>query len=145
MPRAASPPPDSAEVADRLHTAAIRLLRAVRTQDQALGIGPAQLSALSVLVFGGACTISALARTEQVRLPTMSRIVAALARDGLVTRTSDRRDRRSSIVAATARGRSILRRGRQRRVAHLARRLKALPTAERALLGEAARLIGRII
>jgi len=143
VPHTASPP-DPAEVADRLHSAAIHLLRAVRAQDQALGIGPAQLSALSVLVFGGPRSISALARAEQVRLPTMSRLVAALERGGLVTRATDRHDRRSTIVAATAQGRSVLRQGRERRVAELARRLESLTATERVLLGRAAGLIGRI-
>jgi DNA-binding MarR family transcriptional regulator len=143
VPRTASPP-DAAQVADRLHSAAIHLLRAVRPQDQALGIGPAQLSTLSVLVFGGPRSISALARAEQVRLPTMSRLVAALERGGLVTRATDRHDRRSAIVAATAQGRSVLRQGRERRVAELARRLESLTTTEHVLLERAAGLIDRI-
>jgi hypothetical protein len=67
VPAAATP------TADRLHSAAIHLLRAVRRTDAELGIGPAKLSALPVLVFGGPCSIGALARAETVRLPTMSR------------------------------------------------------------------------
>ena len=63
------------EAAELLHSAAIRLLRMVRTEDAQAGIGPAQLSALSVLVFGGAKTVTELAKLEQVRTPTMSRIV----------------------------------------------------------------------
>ena len=79
------------ETADLLHSASIRLLRLVRTEDAQAGIGPAQLSALSVLVFGGAKTVSELATLEQVRPPTMSRIVEGLAkkktrRNGSTTR-----------------------------------------------------------
>lgn len=144
MPPAASPRSISVEIADHLHSAAIHLLRAVRPQDQALGVGPAQLSALSVLVFGGSRSISALARAEQVRLPTMSRLVTALERAGLVTRAPHRHDRRSAIVAATATGKTVLRRGRERRVAELARRLESLTTTERDVLERAAMLIGRI-
>lgn len=134
-------PPAPAVVADRLHSAAIRLLRALRREDRALGVGPAKLSALSVLVFGGPRSIGALARAEQVRLPTMSRLVAALERDGLATRTPDPEDGRASRVHPTARGRSVLRQGRARRVATLARRLEQLPEADRALLSRAAELI----
>src|SRR5215471_14993285 len=138
----ASPPVTApVVVADRLHSAAIHLLRAVRREDVQLGVGPAKLSALSVLVFGGPRSIGALARIEQVRLPTMSRLVAALERDGLATRTADPADGRASRVHPTAQGRSILLRGRARRVASLARRLEQLPEADRALLARAAELI----
>ncbi|MGE5142795.1 MAG: MarR family winged helix-turn-helix transcriptional regulator [Acidobacteriota bacterium] len=140
--RASPPAPDV--VADRLHSATIHLLRALRPEDRALGVGPAKLSALSVLVFGGPRSIGALARAEQVRLPTMSRLVAALERDGLATRTPDPRDGRAFRVHPTARGRSVLQRGRARRVASLARRLEQLSEDDRALLSRAADLIERL-
>jgi hypothetical protein len=70
------PHSDVLAVADRLHSAAIQLLRRVRKLDVATGEGPARLSALSVLVFGGAETLGELAAAEQVKPPTMSRIVA---------------------------------------------------------------------
>ena len=63
-----------------LHSAAIHLLRRVRKQDAATGEGPARLSALSVLVFGGPMTLGQLAAAEQVKPPTMSRIVTGLER-----------------------------------------------------------------
>jgi DNA-binding MarR family transcriptional regulator len=134
-------PPAPAVVADRLHSAAIHLLRTLRREDQALGVGPAKLSALSVLVFGGPRSIGALARAEQVRLPTMSRLVSSLERDGLATRTPDPEDGRASRVHPTARGRTVLRQGRARRVATLTRRLEQLSEADRALLARAADLI----
>ncbi len=132
-------------VADRVHSAAIHLLRAVRRVDAGVGVGPAKLSALSVLVFGGPRSIAALARAEQVRLPTMSRLVQALERDGLATRTADPADRRASRVHPTALGRSVLRRGRARRVEFLARRLASLPQADREVLSRAAELIEGLI
>src|SRR5258706_14927634 len=70
------------ETADRLHSAAIHLLRQLRVRDRESGVGPAQLSALSVLVFGGPRSLGELADAEQVRPPTMSRIVAELERGG---------------------------------------------------------------
>jgi DNA-binding MarR family transcriptional regulator len=116
----------------------------LRRQDASLGVGPAKLSALAVLVFGGPRSIGALARAEQVRLPTMSRLVAALERDGLARRSPDPDDRRAAIVQPTALGRSVLRRGRERRVASLAGRLEKLTVAEQDLLDRAAELIERI-
>src|SRR5437870_12851451 len=82
------------EVARSLHSNAIHLLRCVRTEDSAMGIGPAQASALSVVVFGGPLTLNELAGAEQVRPPIMSRVVEALVREGLVCRDINREDRR---------------------------------------------------
>src|SRR5258708_35897082 len=91
-------------VADRLHSAAIHLLRRVRKQDSATGEGPARLSALSVLVFGGPKTLGDLAAAEQVKPPTMSRIVAGLARSRLVAITTDPHDARRMHIHATSKG-----------------------------------------
>ena len=110
-------------VADRLHSAAIRLLRRVRVEDARAGVTPAQLSALSVLVFGGPCTVTALARAEQVAVPTISRLVATLVAAGLVERVASARDGRSVVLHPTAAGRAMLVEGRRRRVARLAAEL----------------------
>src|SRR5579864_7112966 len=93
----------AAEVADRLHSAAIHLLRRLRVRDLASGVGPAQLSALSVLVFGGPRSLGELAEAEQVRAPTMSRIVSGLERARLVKREATEDGRRVRLVA-TAKG-----------------------------------------
>jgi DNA-binding MarR family transcriptional regulator len=132
---------DTAETARRLHSAAIHLLRALRRQDAASGVGPARLSALSVLVFGGPATLGALADAEQVRPPTMSRIVAGLEADGLVRREPDQQDGRRAHLHATAAGRRLLEKARDRRVDQLAGWLDALSAAERARLTEAIRIL----
>jgi DNA-binding MarR family transcriptional regulator len=131
-------------VAGRLHSAAIHLLRRLRRQDEHLEIGPARLSALSVLVFGGPCTLGQLAVAEQVKPPTMSRLVAKLERDGLATRVTNAADRRSIQITATRLGRVVLRRGRERRVQELARRLAPLQRHELDRLAEAAELLERV-
>src|SRR5437773_7655911 len=74
------------ETADRLHSAAIHLFRRLRVGDRESGIGPAQLSALSVLVFGGPRSLWELSDAGQVRPPTMSRIVSGLEGAGVVNR-----------------------------------------------------------
>ena len=127
-------------VADRLHSAAIHLLRRVRKVDEASGLGPARLSALSVVVFAGPLTLGALAEAEQVRPPTMTRIVDGLVRDGLV-RKQGGADRRTVAISPTPRGRRLLQRGRERRGAVLSRRLAALPSEELTLLARAAELM----
>ncbi|MEW5917903.1 MAG: MarR family transcriptional regulator [Gemmatimonadota bacterium] len=118
---------DRAALADRVHSAAIHLLRRLRKQDEASGLSAARMSALSVVVFGGPVTIGHLARAEQVRFPTMTRLVVGLESDGLVKRERDANDARVSWIRATAKGERILREGRQRRVAELARDLEQLP------------------
>jgi DNA-binding MarR family transcriptional regulator len=117
-------------LADRLHSTAIHLLRLVRVQDAAAGIGPAQLSALSVLVFGGPLSLNQLARAEQVKPPTMSRVVDALEKAGLARRRENPSDRRAVLLEATEKGTSLLRRGRDRRVKFLASYLARLSAAE---------------
>jgi DNA-binding MarR family transcriptional regulator len=131
--------------ADRLHSAAIHLLRNVRSSDVETGLSPARLSALSVLVFAGSKTISELAAAEQVRLPTMSGIVRGLESDALVRRESDPSDRRTAHIHATARGRTLLLRGRARRVENLADRLRDLDAEELRTLARAAELIERAL
>ena len=117
-------------LADRLHSTAIHLLRLVRVQDARSGVGPAQLSALSVLVFGGPASLKDLARAEQVRPPTMSRIVDGLESAGLARRRVNPRDRRAVMIEATEKGTGILQKGRKLRVEFLARHLDRLSTAE---------------
>jgi DNA-binding MarR family transcriptional regulator len=132
------------ELADRLHSAAIHLLRRLRREDDASGLGAPQLSALSVIVFGGPITLGALARAEQVRPPTISKLVAALEQQGLVERTADLADRRVVHVSATARGARLLREGRKRRVAALSASLARLTKRDRALLAGALPLLERV-
>jgi DNA-binding MarR family transcriptional regulator len=132
------------ETAELLHSAAIRVLRTVRTEDAQSGIGPAQLSALSVLVFGGAKTVSELATQEQVRPPTMSRIVEGLAQKKLVQRVDDEADRRTVRVIATAKGEKLMQAGKARRVKALAERFEALSAGDVKTLHAAAQLMLRL-
>ncbi len=141
MPEAAS----TEAVADRLHSVAIHLLRELRQEDLALGLGPTQLSALSVLVFGGPQTIGALARIEQVALPTISRLVDALAAAGLAARETDAVDRRIVRVSATPAGAELMQRGRRQRVRRLVRLLEDLAPPELETVGDAAEALTRLL
>jgi len=132
-------------VADRLHSAAIHLLRRLRVEDEALGISAPRLSVLSVLVFAGPKRIGELARVEQVEPPTMSRLVDGLVRDGLAVREPDPDDARAVRVRATPTGARTLRRGRARRVETLRTRLSTLSPAELAALGEGVEVLERIL
>ncbi len=133
------------EVARNLHSNAIHLLRRVRTEDLAMGIGPAQASALSVVVFGGPLTLNELARAEQVRPPTMSRVVEALVRERLVRREINKEDRRSVKIIPTDKGTKIIHEGRNRREKRLIKLLSQLGTDEIRCLGRATRILSRIL
>jgi len=137
--------PDVLAIADRLHSAAIHLLRRLRKQDVLTGEGPARLSALSVLVFGGPKTLGELAAAEQVKPPTMSRIVGGLARSHLVEITKDPQDARRVRIRATVRGTQLLQKGRELRIAYLAAHLDRLPPEERVKLGEAVEILKRLL
>jgi DNA-binding MarR family transcriptional regulator len=132
---------DPDDLAPRLHSAVLHLLRRLAREDRASGESPARLSALSVLVFGGARPIGRLARDEGVSAPTMTRLIAGLEGDGLVTRTADPDDRRTQRIAATERGREILMAGRARRVAALEALLVGVAAKERADLARAVAII----
>src|SRR6266550_8353594 len=116
------------DVADHIHSAAIRVLRGLRRQDDKWGLSAPRLSALSVVVFGGPITLGDLARAEQVRPPTMTRLVQALESARLVTRTADSGDARIMWIKATPRGRKLLFKGRAARVSALSARLASLTT-----------------
>ncbi|HET9675113.1 MAG TPA: MarR family transcriptional regulator [Gaiellaceae bacterium] len=135
----------SRATADRLHSAAIHLLRNVRASDVETGLSPARLSVLSVLVFGGARTPSELAAAEQVRLPTISALVRGLEEDGLVRRAPDPDDGRAVRLSATAKGRRILQSGRERRLDNLEELLEPLSREELRTLAEASEILERAI
>ena len=132
-------------IADRLHSAAIHLLRRVRKEDTKTGEGPARLSALSVLVFGGPTTLGQLAAAEQVRPPTMTRIVTGLEQGGLATRVTEASDARKVRICATAAGTALLMRGRKLRVQSLAKQVVKLNSEEMAGLESAVELIQRML
>jgi DNA-binding MarR family transcriptional regulator len=131
-------------VADSLHSAAIHLLRGVRKEDARTGVGPARLSALSVLVFGGPMRLTELAHIEQVRPPTMTKVIAGLEAAGLVRRSDDANDARAVRLEATARGTTLLQEGRRRRVKRLAAALRTLTSDELDVLTRAAAIIERV-
>ena len=133
--------PSEAEVADRIHSAAIRLLRGLRREDDKWGLSAPRLSALSVVVFAGPITLGDLARAEQVRPPTMTRLVQALEEERLVTRTPDAEDKRVAWIKATARGRRLLLRGRKARVRALTASLQSLDRDSVETLDRAAHLL----
>jgi DNA-binding MarR family transcriptional regulator len=133
--------PKSIDVANALHSAAIHLLRRLRREDDRAGISAAKLSLLSVVVFRGPMRLTDLARAEQVRPPTMTRLVASMEKGKLLRRRPDPGDARAVRIEATARGARILHAGRRRRVALLAAAIDTVPVEQRDALHAAASMI----
>lgn len=123
--------------AEPLHRAALHLLRLLRREDAASGISPARLSALSVLVFGGPCSLGTLAAAEQVSAPTMSRLVAGLEREGWLRRRSDPADARAARLEATPAATRVLHEGRARRLRALSAGLGTVSAADRRAIASA--------
>ena len=132
-------------LADRWHSLAIHLLRRLRREDLKAGLTGPRLSALSVIVFGGPITLGELAAAEQVKPPTMTRLVRALEDEGLVRRENDPDDGRIVRLRATARGEGLLAEGRSRRVRRLAAPLGELSASERETLRRASEILSRVV
>lgn len=135
---------DTGKTAERLHAAIIHLLRRLRRADTASGLNGPRLSALSVIVFGGPLTLGQLAGAEQVRPPTMTRIVHALEAKGLVRKVSNPNDRRTIHLSATTKGRRLMLAARARRVWPLADSISQLKPNERAALQKAVGVMERL-
>jgi len=133
------------DIAARLHSASIRLLRTLRREDDGSGLSAPRLSALSVIAFAGPLALAELAAAEQVRPPTMSRIVDFLVEARLVTRQTDPDDRRSVRIAATAKGVKLMEAGRERRVRALVERLGGLADSECRALSRGVEILERVV
>ena len=125
----------SEELADRVHSLAIRLLRQAR--DTESDLSAARLSALTSLIHNGPMTVGELAATEQVTAPTMSRLVTGLERQGYVKRRSDIDDGRRVRVSVEPAGVRAMEETRRHRVSRMAAALGDLSEARQATVIDA--------
>src|SRR5512144_1854169 len=132
------------DLAVRLRLAVTRTARRLR-QEAGGGLSPTLSAALATIDRHGPLTPSELAERERIRRPTATRLVARLEADGLVGRTADPTDRRSSLLAITSAGRDLLTELRTRKDAYLAQRLRRLDPEERAALARAAEILERLL
>jgi DNA-binding MarR family transcriptional regulator len=133
------------DTASQLSTAIVRTARVLR-QDAAAeaGLGAGTTAALATIKRDGPLTPSELAEIERVKRPSITRTLACLDRQGLIERTPDPADGRSSLVSISAAGRERLALLRRRKSAYLARRLEALDPEEVATLARAAEILERM-
>ncbi|HEV8331478.1 MAG TPA: MarR family transcriptional regulator [Steroidobacteraceae bacterium] len=133
------------DLAQQLHSVAIHLLRRLRRTDDRMGLSGPRASALSVLVFGGPASLAQLAKAEQVKPPTMARLVDALEAAGLARRETDKSDLRAVRIRATPKGRKLLLEGRARRLRQLTQLLEAATAPERAAMTTAVSTLRRLL
>jgi len=136
--------PDTEELASRLRLGVTRLSRRLRQQAEP-GITQSCLAALATIDVHGPMTIGDLCAHEQVRPPTMTRVVASLVQSGFVERHCDPADRRVAWVRTTAEGAKVLHRSRRRKEAFLAKRLRALEPGQLAALEEAVGILEGLV
>jgi DNA-binding MarR family transcriptional regulator len=99
-----------------------------------------------VLVFSGRqLSLAELASAEQVKNPTMSRLVADMERDGLVRTQASKKDARSIQISATARGKALLLAGKKRRVDSLAKAISDLEPSELEKLDHCVQVLQQVI
>lgn len=132
------------EVAAQLRVAIFRTARRLR-QEAGVDLSPAPLAALGTIERHGPLTPSELADMEGVRRPTATRMITRLDAEGLIVRTRDPADGRSSLVSTSPRGRALLRRLRKRRTAYLARRLRLLQAEDVSVLARAAQVLEQVL
>jgi DNA-binding MarR family transcriptional regulator len=141
MPDDNGPPPSTAA---QLNSGAIHLLRGLRRVDEAAGLTPARLSALSVLVFGGPCTLGRLAEIEDVAGPTMTRIVDGLSHLGLAERSTHPLSGRAVLISATPSGAALMHAAAERRHCAIVAAMSRLSARDRAALDRAAPALVRL-
>jgi DNA-binding MarR family transcriptional regulator len=129
--------PDRSALADRLHSLAIHLLRRIRRGDEAAGLSAPRLSALSVVIYRGPISLTELAKAEGVTAPTMTRLVQALVKAGLVEKSIDASDNRAVLLRTTDAGRRTLDVARARRLAALEELLERLDPEDAATVERA--------
>ena len=132
------------DLAHRLRPVLTRIARRMR-QAASGDLSPTQGAALATIDCHGPLTPSELAVRERIQRPTATRVLARLEEAGLVERTADPADRRSSLVTATGEGKALLRIVRERKDAYLVERLDRLSPDELAALDRAAEILERVL
>ncbi|HKS43956.1 MAG TPA: MarR family transcriptional regulator [Amycolatopsis sp.] len=122
-----------------------RLNWRMRAERDRGGPSPLVLSVLSRLYRAGTHTPKALAEAEKIQPQSLTRVLAALDRDGLISRGRDPEDGRQVLVDITDRGLQTLRAYSEQRERWLAAAMaETLTETEQDLLGMAAKLMMRV-
>jgi DNA-binding MarR family transcriptional regulator len=131
-------------LASQLRLSVVRLTRRLRSQRTDESVSLTQMSALATLHRCGPMTPSELAASERVRPPSMTRVIAALEEEGLVSRRGHPTDGRQSIIELSPAGARLLAEEASAKERWLDKRLAELTEEERAILAKASEIIDRM-
>ncbi|HZO04779.1 MAG TPA: MarR family transcriptional regulator [Solirubrobacterales bacterium] len=135
------------DAAAQLRLGIVRTARRLRQEaaSEATGLTPTSTAALATIERHGPLTPSELAELERVKRPTVTRTLGCLEREGLIERTPDPADGRSTLISVNPAGRERLRRLRGRKNAYLARRMREMPATDVEVLERAAEILERML
>jgi DNA-binding MarR family transcriptional regulator len=102
------------------------------------------LSVLHTLARGGPMRLTDLLKTEQLKQPALTSLVARLEQDGLIKRRPDPSDGRAMLLSLTREGRQIVRSRHAHRVARLTDLVDQLTDHERAVLASSMDVLTRL-
>jgi len=136
-----TPRPD---LASHLRLTIARTARRLR-QEGGTDLSPSMTAALVTIERHGPMTPTELASRERIQRPTATRVLARLEEMGLIARTADPQDRRSSLVSVTPEASDLLAEQRTRKTAFLAERIDRLGAEDRAALERAADVLERML
>lgn len=138
-------PDPPADDAARLLRGLTRLSRRLRADRAEQVLSPSKLSVLGTLLRGGAMSATELAAREGIQPQSLTRLLADLARRGLIAKVRSATDARRQEISLTAAGHAALMREMRRRHAWLAGAMQAgLTPAERRRLALAGDLLLRL-
>jgi DNA-binding MarR family transcriptional regulator len=132
------------DLASHLRLTIARTARRLR-QEGGTALSPSMTAALATIECHGPMTPSEFAARERIQRPTATRVIARLEELGLIGRTADPQDRRSSLVSVTPEATELLAEQRTRKTAFLAERLDGLEAEDRAALERAADVLERML
>src|SRR3954470_20532524 len=132
-------------LATALRSSTLRLSRQLRRQRvDGADLTANQLGVLGALGKHDAMTIGELAAHEQVKPPSMTRIVSNMEEAGLVVRRPHDTDKRQVLVELTPAALDLIHANRRRRDEWLQTKLKKLTPEERDILRKAAPVLERL-
>ena len=134
---------DVEAMAASLRLSSHRLARRLRRQTDT-GLTPSQLSVLSTIEYHEPMTLGRLAEHERVSPPTITKVVAKLEADGLISRQTDPHDRRVQRVTISPDGLALLDESRRRKTAWLTEQIRALDDDDRARLRAALEVLDEL-
>jgi DNA-binding MarR family transcriptional regulator len=116
--------------AERIYLFVQHLGRRLRDFDREVGMSHRRFSALAGLAFEGPTNVGELATFERVKRPAMTRLVQDMERDALVERLTDPHDGRGVRIRITPRGRALVKRVREQKIAFVRAYLETLESVD---------------